>query len=176
MSDLNITVQAPKQPPAGVKDMQGAVDAQRKRPAPEALAQKREAIHKATHAQHAAEQEQADMPPPAKPRENIESLEIKLPDGRVVVFGPPAGVALQMRIANLLGPDLNNFTAMMARAMMSVRTIEGQPPGAIGNMVDVQRVANMLGEDAVDLLMLALNQYWPPVTVAELQIVKKNLR
>jgi len=172
MADLQVRTVAPASAP-GVQDQEGPVRAARARPSPEQVAAKREAIHAATHAQHA---EPEQKPAPHVARENVESLEIKLPDGRIVVFGPPNGVALQMRIANMLGNDLTQFNAMLVKSMLSVRSIDGQPPGAVTNMVEVQRVANLLGEDGVDLLMLALNQYWPPVTTAELQIVKKNLR
>lgn len=177
MSDLQIKSVAPAGGAPGVQQQAAPVDAARSRPNPASVAQKRQALHDAANGATAATQAAADTAAaaPAKPRERVESLEIKLPDGRVVLFGPPTAVALQMRIAGLVGDNLNNFTATFAKTILSVRNIDGQPVPAVGNMVDVQRVANMIGEDGVDLLMLALNQYWPPVTIGELQVVKKNL-
>lgn len=160
-------------------DIQSAVATSRsaKRPTPDQVAAKRAALHAASlaGAEHQAAQEEAQQEP-AAPREDIESLEIALPNGTLVHFGPPAGVALQMRIASILGQTLNEYTAGMCKTVMSIRSIDGKTIPPVGNLVDVQRVANMVGEEGVDLLMMASATYWPAVTIADLQIVKKNLR
>lgn len=174
--------------PAGgavpIRDINGDVAHAAAGATAEQIEAKRAAVHAATHAEHAAlaaaeaqdgEGEGGDEAATAT-REDVETVELKLPDGRMVLFGPPSGVATQLKVASLLGADLNPYTSHLMRSLLSVRQIDGKPVPAIGNRVDAHRVANMVGEDGVELLGVALNTYWPPVSIADLAVVKKNLR
>lgn len=121
---------------------------------------------------------------PAPEREDIDSIEITLRDGRVVEYGPPPNISLSDRIARLYsarslaegGPDPGLTEYRLTRLLMGVRTINGGPVHPITNLVERTRLANLLGDQAIDLLNLFDNRHWPPLTEAELPLVKKNLR
>jgi hypothetical protein len=123
-------------------------------------------------------------PVPAPPREDIESIEITLPDGRVVEYGPPNNISLSDRIARLYstrtavegGPDPGITEYRLTRLLMGVRTIGGKAVPAVTNLVERTRMANQLGDQAIDLLNLFDNRHWPPLRESELPVVKKNLR
>jgi len=121
---------------------------------------------------------------PAPEREDIESIEITLRDGRVVEYGPPNNISLSDRIARLYstrsvaegGPDPGITEYRLTRLLMGVRTVGGRTVPPITNLVERTRVANQLGDEAIDLLNLFDNRHWPPLRESELPIVKKNLR
>lgn len=138
-----------------------------------------QALHDQAHAQHAAEggdQEKPDDQAEVPPREDIDTIELTLPDGRMVVFGPPNGVSLTMRISMLLGERQTETMHSLARVCMCVRSLDGKPLPPIGNMVDLQKACNILGDAALDLLGFQLTLCWPPMLLGELPNVKKNLR
>jgi hypothetical protein len=121
---------------------------------------------------------------PAPEREDIDSIEITLRDGRVVEYGPPGNISLSDRIARLYsarsladgGPDPGLTEYRLTRLLMGVRAINGNPVHPVTNLVERTRLANQLGDQAIDLLNLFDNRHWPPLTEAELPVVKKNLR
>ena len=120
---------------------------------------------------------------PLPERENIDSIEIPLRDGRVVEYGPPSGISLSERIARLFstrsaaegGPDPGITEYRLTRLLMGVRSIDGKPV-QINNLIDRTRIANRLGDEALDLINYFDSQYWPPLRNSELPLVKKNLR
>ena len=99
------------------------------------------------------------------------------PAGLAIEFGPPPGISLTVRIATQF-PDASNNAAQesLLRALLSVRKINGQPAPAISTWIDVQRVANAIGDHGLDVLGYALIRYWPPLTTKTLPAIKKNLR
>lgn len=121
---------------------------------------------------------------PAPEREDIESIEITLRDGRVVEYGPPANISLSDRIARLYstrtiaegGPDPGVTEYRLTRLLMGVRTIGGKPVHAVTNLIERTRLANQLGDEAIDLLNLFDNRHWPPLKQSEIPVAKKNLR
>jgi hypothetical protein len=121
---------------------------------------------------------------PAPPREDIDSIEITLLDGRVVEYGPPNNISLSDRIARLYstrtiaegGPDPGITEYRLTRLLMGVRTIGGKAVPPVTNLVERTRLANQLGDQAIDLLNLFDNRHWPPLRESELPVVKKNLR
>lgn len=123
-------------------------------------------------------------PTPAPPRENIESIEVTLSDGRVVVYGPPNGISLSDRIARLFsgrplqegGPDPGISEYRLTRMLMGVRTINGNAVPVMSDLIQRTKLANQLGDEAIDILHHYDRIYWPPLTTAELPAVKKNLR
>jgi hypothetical protein len=141
-----------------------------------ALMEKAVADLQAKGAAQAAAPKEPDAPPP-KPREPVETIEVKLLDGRLIVFGPPSGVSLTMRIATTIPEATNNMIVQsLARVCMSVRSIDGQVPRPIGNMVDLTLMANNLGDQGLDILNYWFNEHWGDIKISELGLVKKNLR
>ncbi len=119
-------------------------------------------------------QEEPEAMPEAAPREDVESVELSLPDGRVVEFGPPNGVSLTLRVATF--PDMPPRAVGLVQVLMCVRSIDGQAQRPLNNMVDVQKLANTLGDPAIDLLATLYTELWPPLSPSDLPTIKKNLR
>jgi hypothetical protein len=155
--------------------------AQRRRagPSPEQLQAKRDEMHRQQHANNAnaVADEPDETPDPPEPREDLDSIEIQLPDGRMVEFGPPPGLSLTTKIAQMTaGRDQSQALEMIARVCLCVRSIDGRKRADISSMVDVHKVANALGDNALDGLAVLLAKTWPGVKVSELLIIKKNQR
>lgn len=115
----------------------------------------------------------------ATTREDVESIEFPLLDGRAVVMAPVQGISLFYKVALICGEEsgqagmlLNNITKML----MAVRSINGVPLRALNNKVDVIQAMNEIGDNNLDLMMEAYQQHWPQPTKSDLRIVKKNLR
>lgn len=119
-------------------------------------------------------QETAAAPPP---REDVESIEVELHDKRKVVLGPPSGVSLTMRIAMTI-PDAttNPVVDKLARLLLSVRSVDGKVPIPIANIVDLTKMANVIGDVGVDELNFWYDRHWGNVRISDLQLLKKNLR
>ena|ERR1700761_5872413 len=123
-------------------------------------------------------------PVEAPERENLESIEFTLPDGRQIEYGPPSGISLSDRIARLFsarplsegGPDPGITEFRLCKLLMGVRSIDGKPVRPITNLVEKTRLANLLGDPAIDLLSLFDSRHWPPLRESELPVLKKNLR
>jgi hypothetical protein len=121
---------------------------------------------------------------PAPEREDIESIEITLRDGRVIEYGPPNNISLSDRIARLYstrsvsegGPDPGFTETRLTRLLMGVRAISGKTVPPVTNLVERTRLANQLGDQAIDLLYYFDNRHWPPLRESEIPIAKKNLR
>lgn len=114
-----------------------------------------------------------DAPPP--PREDVESVEVELLDGRKVYFGPPPGVSLTMRIA-ITFPGAASELDRLARICMSIRSVDGQPMRAITNIVELTAVANAIGDAGIDELNFWFDRHWGVLRISDLQLLKKNLR
>lgn len=109
--------------------------------------------------------------------EDLESVELQLPNGAVVEFGPPPGISLQMRLARMLGSENANLVAQgLYRILMCVRSINGQKVPAITTKLEAERVANLVGDNGIDILSITYHTYWPPPKVNDLPVVKKNQR
>jgi len=123
-------------------------------------------------------------PEPAPEREDIDSIEVPLADGRIVDYGPPVGISLSDRIARLYstrslaegGADPGITEYRLTRLLMGVRSINGKPVPTMTNLVERTRLANQLGDEAIDLLTFFDRQCWPPLQMSELPIIKKKLR
>jgi hypothetical protein len=173
-SDIGLTVRQSRaaKPPGGEEPIavSGAKDRVRE-------------LHESAHAARRAENGEADMvadeAAPVEPRENVETIEVTMPapDGRLFVFGPPDGVSLTTRISMMYaGQPISQGVELITRCCMSVRSIDGKAVQPIANRVDVAKVANLIGDNGLDVLGYMLQKYWPPVVLAELPAVKKNLR
>ena len=132
------------------------------------------------HAKAAKEDAALDVPAVAVetasgPRQSVESVELILPDGRYVLFGPPAGISLTMRIINL-GGQQSSMKNTLLRVLMCVREIEGVKPEVVADDISATKLANILGDDAIDVLSAVYLENWPGVKKSELPRIKKNLR
>lgn len=139
------------------------------------IQRQRAAIHdKARERGAAIADEQPAAPSP--PREPVESIELMLPNGRAVEYGPPHDVSLSLRIVDILGDETAAAKVVIVRTVLCVRKIDGRKPPGVANMVDVQKIANMISDDGLDILYVLHNTHWPPITSRDLPAVKKNLR
>jgi hypothetical protein len=127
--------------------------------------------HRGENGQFAKE---AEQPTPPAPREPVETIELTLPNGRAVKYGPPADVALTFRVIDICGDDNGAAKVAVVRSLLCIREIDGKPVPAIANMVDAQKLANMVGDDGLDVLYLLHNTTWPPLTLRDLPTIKKN--
>ena len=115
---------------------------------------------------------------PYVPPEDLDSIELTLPNGTAVVFGPPRGVSLTVRLANFYGPvPYGSLDYGLTRMAMCIRTLNGEPPEpAIVNTIARDLHLNRLGDDGIDILNHYLNTLWPPLSRQALPALKKNLR
>ena len=107
--------------------------------------------------------------------ERIKSLELQLPNGRVVEMSAPSE-SCAFVIANLLGEKLNDMALAYAKSFMYVSKIDGQSVVRPTSQHDLQEMANRFGDDGTDIVLNAYGTYWPPVSPAALPVIKKNLR
>ena len=173
MSEFTLTAQDPSQAPK----MPDLNTTGRRRPPTK---EEREAVAASARAAGEAAQlreRQETAVPPAAPREDVESVEVQLPDGRTIMYGPPAGVSLSIRVAEFLGEQTQNpVLAAITRIILCVRSIDGQPVRSPGSLLDVKKIAASLGDSTIDLLGLIHAETWPPITKDDLPVLKKNLR
>lgn len=147
------------------------------------IRKQRAALHKKYEQDLASQQiadaqtDDTDSVAPPEPREDVSSIELELPNGMTVIFGPPEGVSMSMRVLRLLGTDAENrIMVQIYRVLMCVREINGVDVPTITNRLDVDKLANRIGDQALDILSSAYRKYWPPLTVGDLPEIKKNLR
>lgn len=108
-------------------------------------------------------------------REDLDSIEIELRDGRRVLFGPVRMASF--RLAEILGRQVNDpYSQMLARTILSVRSIDDKAVRPITNLAEMKLIATEIGDDGIDMLWMGLQEYWPPVLKEDLRVLKKNLR
>ena len=93
-----------------------------------------------------------------------------------VEYGPKRGVSNSIKTAQIIGSQVNPLMMMTVTTLLNIRSIDGRPPRAIGNLVDVQALANEIGDDGLDTLGLCHAEYFPAITRENLPVLKKNLR
>ncbi len=113
---------------------------------------------------------------PEIPPEQLDSVIVQTPAGEVE-FGPPSGVSMTLRIAQMLGDSNGNRLYLAAlRTLMCVRKIDGKPVTPVTSEVEAQYLANLLGDSTVDYLFTVYVENWPPPGKGELQVLRKNKR
>jgi hypothetical protein len=120
--------------------------------------------------------EEAEAPLPTAPIEDIESVEVQLPNGRIVEYGPRGNVSARLRIAQIMGQSNNQILFMTLSTLLNIRAIDGKAVRTITNQTDAQAVANAIGDSGLEVLERVHLQCWPAETQDSLPIVKKNLR
>ncbi len=95
--------------------------------------------------------------------------------GKEVVMAPPQGGTMR-KIAMMLGDSGQgnvSILVMWMKALMYVRSINGTPVGQVNAMVDLQKLADQLGDRGEDLVMSAYEKFWPMPSKEELPVIKK---
>lgn len=135
------------------------------------------------HTQAKAEATGASLPedkPEAEPppvREDLETIEFTAPNGVTIEYGPRNDISLVDRIARLFANrDPTQSEYRLTRILMGVRVIDGKAAPVILDEVTRTKIANQIGDEAIDLLMYYDRIHWPPLQVSELPVVKKKLR
>lgn len=114
---------------------------------------------------------------PALPRENVDCIEVDLPNGMHVVYGPRTGTNLSWDTAEILGDDTRNpLLTSLTKVSLCVRSIDGRDFKKPGNKIEARKIANILGEESVDALYLIHDEVWPNVTKKDLPTIKKIFR
>lgn len=150
-------------------------------PTDSTLSDAREATRaaRAALAETVNEQKSAPAPAPAAQEhevdEDLESVEVQLPNGLVVEFGPPSGISLTMKIIKLLG-DAPDIATSVYRILLCVRSVNGKPVTPITNTIEAEKLANQLGDVGIDILAMVSKAHWKPIRLAQLPVIKKNQR
>lgn len=172
-ADLVLTAGAQKAP--GARDLAGTVaDAAASRAA---VAEARRRLE--ARAGTAAPPSNVDLPPatpPAPVREEIESIEIALPGGGSATLAKRHSVNYQLAVIFNGAPDAYVGLVDTAKALLSIREINGRAPPAIETAAQLRAWMDMLGDDAVDVIATAYRLHWPPLMMAELKVIKKKLK
>ena len=115
--------------------------------------------------------------PPYEPDEDLESVEVQLPNGLLVEFGPPRDVSLTMRIIKILGDNASSdLIGGVYRILLSVRSVNGKPVTPITNSIEAEKLANQLGDAGIDILVMVSKTHWKPIRLSQLPVIKKNQR
>lgn len=129
----------------------------------------------AAEAAEAASEADADKDVEPRPREDIESVVLETPVGRSVEFGPVRMASF--RVSEILGREAGDpYLQMLTRVMLGVRAIDGTQVKPVTNVAEAKILATKLGDESIDVLWIAMNEFWPPVTKKDLRVLKKNLR
>ena len=107
--------------------------------------------------------------------EPIETLELVMPNGMKILYGPPKGISLSMRLIRMFG-DANwtSPTGTYFRVLMCVQQIDGEHIKPIGSRIDGEKLANRLGDQTMEYLMQIHARYWATNSQVDLLVVKKH--
>jgi hypothetical protein len=107
--------------------------------------------------------------------EPVESLELVMPDGTLILYGPPKGISLSMRLIRMFG-DANwtSATGTYFRVLMCVQAINGDPVRPISSRIEGEKLANKIGDVAMEYLIQIHAKYWAANNEVDLLVVKKN--
>lgn len=156
---------------------------ERNEAAADAIRSRRREIH--NQARHDAAQEPDQEPLiDAPPREDIEEIYFTLRDGREIVYGPPRGISTTDRIVRMYaarayeqgGPNPSMGEQRLTKILLGVRSIAGRPVPPVTDLVQRTRLANELGDEALDILFYYHAENWPDLSQKELPLIKKQYR
>jgi hypothetical protein len=107
-------------------------------------------------------------------REALASVELTLPNGMVVLYGPRPGVSITMRLVHMFGDaDWTNPTASLFRVLMSVQELNGKSVN-VTSRIEGEKLANLLGDSGIDTLFRAQAKYFKSPDQIDLLVIKKN--
>lgn len=133
------------------------------------------AKQEATAARNGAAPE-ADASEAETPRERVDSIEVELPNGRHVEFGPPPNVSMTVRLLAFFGTrDPSRGEGMATTLAMCVRSIDGRAVQVV-EPIGRDKLINEIGDDGMEVLEHYYTRFWPRPTVMDLKLIKKNYR
>lgn len=113
----------------------------------------------------------------ATAREDVESIEIRIPNGKVISYGRTRGAAKALVIARIIGVQAQAIMApQVVEVLVNIRAIDGVPIKTPENMIQAQALLNTIDDDGYETLLVAHNHFWPPQRVDSLQVLQKRLR
>lgn len=97
-----------------------------------------------------------------------------LPDGREVIMAAPSG-GIVRKVAVMISDVNANMGLMLLwlKSMMHVQSVDGSQMPTVNTIVDAQRIADVLGSVGEEIVMGGYHEFWPPVSIGDLQTVKK---
>ncbi len=109
-----------------------------------------------------------------------EMVELELPGGTTVVMGPPRGASM-LRAVTIMGEvsARSGGTGGSAvalgwiKSLLYVRSIDGVAVTNASTLIELQRIADRLGDRGEEIVMTAYAEYWPPFTPSQLDSIKK---
>lgn len=112
-------------------------------------------------------------PEPHDPSFN--GVELQLPNGKRIVMRSP-GIGLMPIVAKFMRDDPGNSIYMAyLKALFYIAEINGQKVLIPQNQVELQKLANELGDVGEDIVLGAFMTYWPPLTIDDLPVIRKSL-
>lgn len=118
-----------------------------------------------------------DDPESIPPHEDIEHIEVDLPSGKHVVYGPRPGSNLSWDVAAMMGDESSNMMLSgVVKVVLCIRSIDGKAYQKPGDMILAKKIANLFDERDLDTLFALHNQTWAPLRRSQLPTVKKIFR
>ena len=106
--------------------------------------------------------------------EVAQEIELMLPGNLRVTMGQP-DISTTFLISRILGPDsVNAMSTIYLKALMYVKSLNGEKVNRPTSMGEAQALANKLSDPGMDIIVTALAKYWPPITIDQLPVVKKS--
>ena len=123
-----------------------------------------------------AREAEARKPKPQVPfqREDLESIVVEFPGGRLRIGPPPFSASL--RTLEMLGDTLSPVTESFTLDMLYVREIDGAAVEAIDTLEKRDMLAARLGELGIDAARGARSRYFPPLLASEFTVVERVMR
>lgn len=106
--------------------------------------------------------------------EVVENVQLQIPGGPLVEMGAPKGGTMR-KVAMLMAEMDSTSMISMAwiKALLYVRSLDGVPVQPLNNVVDLQHLADKLGDRGEEIVMSAHMEYWPPFSPEQLPLLKK---
>jgi hypothetical protein len=140
----------------------------------------REALHdQRRQAEGAAAADTANAAPaPAEPTgtEAVDTVEIRLPDGRVVMLGQPKVPAFFTLGPMLRGDPDSDMWMSVGKVLLYVRAVDGVAVKPLASRMDLMQLSIDLGDVALDWITAGWQRFWSPPKPEDLPVLKKNLR
>jgi hypothetical protein len=121
---------------------------------------------------------------PVEPVEDLDSVVLKLPNGREVEYGLRRGDSHALALARIFQGRAT--AAVLAQNVVeylfNVRSIDGDPvtdivgKDGIRDLSHAKKLLDLIDDDGMNHLMFAHQKFWPAANDDRLQILKKNAR
>jgi hypothetical protein len=135
------------------------------------------AVEFADQDEREAAEREAELLAEAQAQEPLESIELQLPNGLEVEYGPPSGISITMKLIRMFGDSgWTTPRGTLYRVLMGVRRINGEAVNPINSIIDGEKLANRIGDEGMEILIRVQSQYWRPTPQVDMLVVKKNPR